>query len=72
MEDDGIFYTHVVYFTFFCSILWAFGIVRGNLVYFSPFWYFVPRQIWQPYPTPSKNHNIKTSRPSTAKPLEEL
>jgi hypothetical protein len=21
------------------------------LVYFSPFWYFVPRKIWQPYPS---------------------
>jgi hypothetical protein len=21
----------------------------GNLVYFSPFWYFVPRKIWQPW-----------------------
>jgi hypothetical protein len=29
-------------------ILLTFGIVRGNLVYFPPFWYFVPRKIWQP------------------------
>jgi hypothetical protein len=49
MEDNGIFYGHLVYFTVFCYILWAFGIVRGNLVYFYPFWYFVPRNIWQPY-----------------------
>jgi hypothetical protein len=48
MEDDGIFYGHCVHFTFFCYILWTFGLVRGNLVYFSRFWYFVQRKIWQP------------------------
>jgi hypothetical protein len=32
----------------FCYILWTFGTVRGNLVYFFPFWYFGPRKIWQP------------------------
>jgi hypothetical protein len=37
MEDDGIFYGHLVYFTVFCYILRTFGIVRGNLVYFSRF-----------------------------------
>jgi hypothetical protein len=49
MEDDGILYGHLVQFTLFCYILWTFGIVRGNLVYFSPFWYFAPRKIWQPW-----------------------
>jgi hypothetical protein len=39
MEDVGIFYGHLVHFTVFCYILWTFGIVRGNLVYFPPFWY---------------------------------
>jgi hypothetical protein len=48
MEDVGIFYADLVHFTAFCYMLWTFGIVRGNLVYFSPFWYFVPRKIWQP------------------------
>jgi hypothetical protein len=48
MEDVGTFYGHLVHFTHFCYILWTFGRVRGNLVYFSPFWYFVPRKIWQP------------------------
>jgi hypothetical protein len=47
MEDVGIFYRHLVYFTVFCYILWTLGIVRGNLVYFFSFWYFVPRKIWQ-------------------------
>jgi hypothetical protein len=37
MEDDGIFYGHLVHFTMFCYILWKFGIVRGNLVDFVPF-----------------------------------
>jgi hypothetical protein len=35
MEDDGIFYGHLVHFTVYG--LWTFGIVRGNLVYFSRF-----------------------------------
>jgi hypothetical protein len=48
MEVDGILYGLWVHFTVFCYILWTFGIVRGNLVYFSPFRYFVPRKIWQP------------------------
>jgi hypothetical protein len=29
-------------------ILWTFGIVCGKLEYLFPFWYFVPRKIWQP------------------------
>jgi hypothetical protein len=49
MEDVGIFYGHLVHFTVFCNRyfmdIWyglcAFGI-------FFPFWYFVPRKIWQP------------------------
>jgi hypothetical protein len=49
MEDAGIFYGHLVHFTVFCYILLTFGKVRGNLVYFIPFWYFVPRKIWQPW-----------------------
>jgi hypothetical protein len=57
MEDVGTFFGHLVYFTvvghlvYFtvvCYILWTFGIAGGNLVYFFPFWYFVPRKIWQP------------------------
>jgi hypothetical protein len=43
------------------NILWPFGIFCGHLVYFvtiwyisrafgtfSPFWYVIPRKIWQP------------------------
>jgi hypothetical protein len=49
MEDVGIFYVHLVHVMVFCYILWTFGIVCGNVEYFSPFWYFVPRKIWQPW-----------------------
>jgi hypothetical protein len=48
LVDVGIFYGHLVHFTVFCYTLWAFDIVRGNLLYFFPFWYFVLRKIWQP------------------------
>jgi hypothetical protein len=37
MEDVGIFYGHLVHFMVFCYILWTFGVVCGNLVYFSHF-----------------------------------
>jgi hypothetical protein len=37
MEDDGIFYGHLVHFRDFCYIIWTFSIVRGNLVSFSRF-----------------------------------
>jgi hypothetical protein len=37
MKDVGIFYGHLVHFTDFCYILWTFGMVSGNLVYFSRF-----------------------------------
>jgi hypothetical protein len=49
LKDVGIFNRHLVAFTVFRYILWTFGIVRGNLAYFFPFWYFVPRKIWQPW-----------------------
>jgi hypothetical protein len=41
MEEGGIFYGQLVHFTVFCYILWTFGKVCGNLVYFSRFgiWY---------------------------------
>jgi hypothetical protein len=48
MENLGIFYDHSVYFTAIGNTLWPFAIFCGNMVYFSPFWYFGPRKIWQP------------------------
>jgi hypothetical protein len=48
IEDVGIFCVHLIHFTVFCYILLTYGIVRGNLVYFPPFWYFVPRKIGNP------------------------
>jgi hypothetical protein len=47
--EDGIFYAHLVQFMVFCYILWTLCIVRGNLVHFFLFWYFVQRKIWQPW-----------------------
>jgi hypothetical protein len=37
----GPFYDHLVYFVAIWYNLWTFGI-------FFPFWYVVPRKIWQP------------------------
>jgi hypothetical protein len=37
MGDVGIFYGHLVHLMVFCYTSWTFGIVRGNLAYFSPF-----------------------------------
>jgi hypothetical protein len=34
MEDVGILYSQLVYFT----VIWPFGIFYGYLVYFFPFW----------------------------------
>jgi hypothetical protein len=48
MENLGIFYDHLVYFTAIGNILLPFGIFSGNWVYFFPSWYFGPRKIWQP------------------------
>jgi hypothetical protein len=48
MEDVGILYSHLVY-------LRPNGIFYGHLVdfvaigYFFPFWYILPRKIWQPW-----------------------
>jgi hypothetical protein len=34
--------------SFVIGILWTFGTVRGNLVYFFSFWYFVPKKSGNP------------------------
>jgi hypothetical protein len=47
MENLGIFYGHLVYFTAIENILCPFGIFCGN---FSPVWNFGQRKIWQPWP----------------------
>jgi hypothetical protein len=56
MEEAGIFYGHL-FFPAIWSILWPFCICFGHLLHFVvilwlhffPFWYVVPRQIWQPW-----------------------
>jgi hypothetical protein len=37
IEDVGVFYGHLAYFTAIWYILWPFGIFYGHLVYFSRF-----------------------------------
>jgi hypothetical protein len=49
MENVGIFYGHLEYFTAIWYNLWPFGIFCGNLVYFLRFGMFGPRKIWQPW-----------------------
>jgi hypothetical protein len=43
MENLGIFYDHLVYFTPMGNILWPFGIFCGNLEYFVVIWYIFTR-----------------------------
>jgi hypothetical protein len=44
MENVGIFYDHLEYFTAIWYNLRQFGIVCGHLVYFSQFGVFGPRK----------------------------
>jgi hypothetical protein len=37
------------YLTVIWYIMRLFGIFHGKLLYFFPFWYVVPRKIWQPW-----------------------
>jgi hypothetical protein len=37
MEDVDMSYGYLVHLKVYCYILWTFGIVRGNLVYFPRF-----------------------------------
>jgi hypothetical protein len=48
MENVGLFYDHLEYFTAIWYISLQFGIVSGHLVYFSCFGTFGPGKIWQP------------------------
>jgi hypothetical protein len=45
LEDVGIFYGRLVYFTAICEMLWPFDTVSFNLVYFTRF----GKKIWQPW-----------------------
>jgi hypothetical protein len=46
-QDVRIFYEQCVYFTAIRYITWPLGIYCGNLLYYPPCWYIVPRKIWQ-------------------------
>jgi hypothetical protein len=48
MDDVGIFYGHVVYFVDNWYILWKIRFILWSFDNFFPFWYVVPRKIWQP------------------------
>jgi hypothetical protein len=48
MENIGIFYDHLEYFMAVWYNLWSFGIICGQLVYFSQVGVFGPKKIWQP------------------------
>jgi hypothetical protein len=48
LENVDIFYGHLEYFMEIWDILWPFGTFCIHLVHFFPFWYHVPRKIWQP------------------------
>jgi hypothetical protein len=59
----------LVYFMTIWSILQPFGIFCGNLVYFSPFWYFGPRKIWQPWATGDARRHFFPSEEEADEPL---
>jgi hypothetical protein len=49
MENVRPFYDSLEYFTAIWYNLWPFGIVCGDLVYFSKFGMFGSIKIWQPW-----------------------
>jgi hypothetical protein len=48
-ENVDIFYDRLEYFMYIRDVLGPFETFCVHLVNFSPFWYHVPRQIWQPW-----------------------
>jgi hypothetical protein len=58
MEYVCIFDDHLEYFMDIWYNLWLFGIVCGDLVYFSHFGMLGPRKIWQPCTAP--HHSSST------------
>jgi hypothetical protein len=49
MENVGTINGYLEYLRAIWYILLSFGIFYCRLVYFYPFWFVKPRQIWQPY-----------------------
>jgi hypothetical protein len=47
--------------------IWYMYVVRGNLVDFYPFWYFVPRKIWQLWTSPKR---VKANGTTASEPFE--
>jgi hypothetical protein len=48
IENVGIFYGQCFYLLAKRYIVWSIGTFCGHFVYFFPFWYALPRKIWQP------------------------
>jgi hypothetical protein len=50
MENVGIFNAHLVRLAaIYVVFLWPFWFILWSFGTFSPFWYVVPREIWQPW-----------------------
>jgi hypothetical protein len=46
----GLFYGLLIYLIVIWYVLWPAALPCCYLLYFSTFWYIVPRKIWQPWP----------------------
>jgi hypothetical protein len=57
IEEVGIFYRHLVYFTPHWNILWPFGIFCGKLVYIYLFWYIAPKKSGNPAAQRQRTNN---------------
>jgi hypothetical protein len=63
IEDAGIFYGHLVYFTAIWSILRPFGLFYGHLVYFVAIRYSLHMVNWFIFPRFGKLHKEKSGNP---------
>jgi hypothetical protein len=73
MGDVCIFYGHWFYFTAIWHILWPFGRFCGHFgIMISPFWYVVPRKIWQPCEEQKSDGWRQSSTKGSPVPLTKL
>jgi hypothetical protein len=59
MENLGVFYDHLVYFTAIGNILWPFGIFCGHLVYFPCFGILYQEKSGNPDPTEVQESRVR-------------
>jgi hypothetical protein len=71
MEDVGKFYIHSAYFSAISYILRQFGKFCGHFDILFPFWYVVPRKIWQPCPTAQMFDGVKFKSARTKRPITD-